>query len=257
MKDTTTFGVIGAMESEVARLRAALADAETQEYSGVTFHSGTLGARRVVLARCGVGKVNAARCAQIMIDRYSPDCIVNTGIAGGVGAGLAIADVVVGTELVQHDFDVTALGCARGNLCEPEHRDTPTVFRSDAALAAAFRKAAEALVGAARVKTGRIATGDLFVASAEAKRDLAETFGALAAEMEGGAIAQVAAAAKVPFVVVRAISDLADGGSPASFDQFARETAELSARILMDLIFEGLSHNAPRAYHGFFGGNCD
>ena len=231
-----TFGVIGAMESEVAQLRAALSNTETKEYSGLTFYSGSLGENRVVLVKSGIGKVNAARCTQILIDRYAPDCVINTGIAGGIGEGLAVADVVIGTELVQHDFDVRAFGYARGNLCEPSHRDTPTVFRSDESLIEAFRAAASSLLDPKRVKTGRIATGDLFVASAEAKSDIAGAFGAVAAEMEGGAIAQVAALAGVPFIVLRAISDLADGSSPASFDTFEQETADLSASILRKLI---------------------
>ena len=231
-----TFGVIGAMESEVAQLRAALGNAEAREHSGLTFYSGTLGKSRVVLVKCGVGKVNAARCTQILIDKYAPDCVINTGIAGGIGEGLAVADVVIGAELVQHDFDAVNFGYARGNICEPEHRDTPTVFRSDGALIAAFRAAAESVIDAKRVKTGRIATGDLFVASAETKRDIAETFGAIAAEMEGGAIAQVAAMAGVPFIVLRAISDLANGSSVSSFGEFEQETADLSASILRKLI---------------------
>ncbi len=231
-----TFGVIGAMESEVAQLRAALGKMETAEHSGLTFYSGTLGANRVVLVKCGIGKVNAARCTQVLIDRYAPDYIVNTGIAGGIGEGLAVADVVIGTELVQHDFDVRAFGYARGNICDPTHRDTPSVFCSDETLIEAFRAAASSLLDAKRVKSGRIATGDLFVASAEAKQDIAGTFGAVAAEMEGGAIAQVASLAGVPFIVLRAISDLADGSSPASFDAFEQQTADLSASILRKLI---------------------
>ena len=231
-----TFGVIGAMESEVAQLRAALGNAETEEHAGLTFYSGTLGENRVVLVKCGIGKVNAARCTQALIDQYAPDYIVNTGIAGGIGEGLAVADVVIGTELVQHDFDAVAFGYARGNICDPTHRDTPSVFCSDEALIEAFRAAAASVIDAGRVKSGRIATGDLFVASAEAKRDIAGTFGAVAAEMEGGAIAQVAAMAGVPFIVLRAISDLADGSSPASFDEFEQQTADLSASILRKLI---------------------
>lgn len=230
------FGVIGAMESEVAQLRAALGNMETAEHSGLTFYRGTLGNNRVVLVKCGIGKVNAARCTQILIDKYAPDYIVNTGIAGGIGEGLAVADVVIGTELVQHDFDAVAFGYARGNICDPSHRDTPSVFYSDKTLIEAFRAAAAALIAPERVKSGRIATGDLFVASAGAKRDIAETFGAVAAEMEGGAIAQVAALAGVPFIVLRAISDLADGSSPASFDEFEQQTADLSASILRKLI---------------------
>lgn len=236
MKTNATFGVIGAMESEVARLREALQNVETSEYSGLLFYDGTLGKHRVVLVRCGVGKVNAARCAQILIDRFGVNYIVNTGIAGGIGEGLRVADVVIGTELVQHDFDATAFGYARGNLCEPAHRESPSVFRSDAELVDLFRAAAESLIGPARVRTGRIATGDLFVASTEAKREIADTFGAVAAEMEGAAIAQTAAMAGVPFVVLRAISDLADGSSPASFETFERETADLSANILQRVI---------------------
>lgn len=236
MKPHATFGVIGAMESEVAQLRAALSGAETQEYAGVTFYCGTLGAHRVALVRCGVGKVNAARCAQILIDRFSPDYIVNTGIAGGIGAGLCVADVVIGTELVQHDFDVRTFGYARGNICDPAHREDPTVFYSNPALIDAFRAAAETVIDPARVKTGRIATGDQFIGSPEAKRDIADTFGAVAAEMEGGAIAQVASLAGVPFIVLRAISDLADGTFAPSFDEFERETADLSASILRKLI---------------------
>ena len=236
MKENAVFGVIGAMESEIARLRGLLRGGAAETHAGLTFYSGTLGAHRVVLVQSGIGKVNAARCTQLLIDKYTPDYIVNTGIAGGIGDGLAVADVVIGTELVQHDFDVRAFGYARGNLCEADHRDTPTVFRGDEELAQRFRKAAETLMDAGRVKTGRIVTGDLFVAGAEVKRELAETFGAVAAEMEGGAIAQVAALSGVPFIVLRAISDLADGSSPASFDEFEQQTADLSASILRKLI---------------------
>ena len=238
MKSNASFGVIGAMESEVAQLRAALKDVETRSYSALTFYRGTLGAHRVTLVRCGVGKVNAARCTQILIDRFSPDYIVNVGVAGGIGEGLSVADVVVGTELVQHDFDVTAFGYARGNLCDPSRRGDATVFFSDPDLIAAFRAAAETIVDARRVKAGRIATGDQFVGSAEKKRDVANAFGAAAVEMEGGAVAQTAALAGVPFLVLRAISDLADGTSVSSFDAFERETANLSASILRKLIEE-------------------
>ena len=236
MKADATFGIIGAMESEVAQLRDALSQRETAECSGIAFHCGTLGKCRVALVRCGVGKVNAARCAQILIDRFGVDDLVNTGIAGGVGKGLHVGDVVIGTELVQHDFDVSAFGYARGNLCDAAQRDAPTVFRSDPALIEAFRAAAESLIDSARVKTGRIATGDRFVASATEKRAIAEDFGAVAVEMEGGAVAQVAAAAGVPFIVLRAVSDLADGSAHESFQALEQETAALSAAILRRLI---------------------
>lgn len=231
-----TFGVIAAMDSEIAQLHSRLEDPEQTEACGLTFFRGRLAENTVVLVKSGVGKVNAARCAQILIDRFQPDYVINTGIAGGVGKGLSVADVVIGTELIQHDFDVTAFGRVKGSLYSDGDPDHPTVFRSDEALAAGFRRAAESLIDAVRVKAGRIATGDQFIAAAEAKRELAESFGALAAEMEGCAIAQTAEAAGVPFVVIRAISDLADGTSPGSFSEFEQETADLSATVLERLI---------------------
>lgn len=234
---TVTFGVIGAMDSEVATLRDRLEEAETLDYAGLTFYSGKLGKNRMVLVKSGVGKVNAARCAQILIDKYAPDYVVNTGIAGGVGEGLRVGDVVIGIELCQHDFDVSAGGNAvRGYLCTGVDRDKPTVFCSSQVLVDAFRRAAQAVTDPSRVKTGRIATGDVFVASAELKRDIAETFGAVCAEMEGCAIAQTAAYAGVPFIVIRAISDLADGTAPGSFDAFEQETADLSAAVIEQLV---------------------
>ena len=236
MKSNAVFGVIGAMESEVARLRGLLGGVKTETHAGLTFYDGTLGAHRVVLVQSGIGKVNAARCTQLLIDKYAPDCIVNTGIAGGVGKGLHVADVVIGTELVQHDFDISVFGHARGYLATGVDHLNPTVFRSDAELVEAFRAAAEAVIGAERVRTGRIASGDQFISELSVKRDIAETFGAAAAEMEGCAIAQVAEYAGVPFVVVRAISDLADGDAADSSVDLERMAADLSGSILEKLI---------------------
>ena len=235
MKDNATFGVIGAMSIEIENLRAALSGVGTREIAGLTFYSGALGSHRVVLVQSGIGKVNAARCAQLLIDHYAPDCLVNTGIAGGVGKGLAVADVVIGTELVQHDFNATFFGYARGNLCA-EKNGKPTVFTSDPALVERFRAAAETLVEPSRVKTGRIATGDQFIAERAVKHDIAGTFGAIAAEMEGAAIAQTASLAGVPFIVIRAISDLADESGDTLYPTFERDAANLSASILLKMI---------------------
>ncbi len=236
MKSNTVFGVIGAMESEITRLRGLLRETKTETHAGLVFHDGMLGSHRVVLVQSGIGKVNAARCTQLLIDKYTPDCIVNTGISGGVGKGLAVADVVIGTELVQHDFDISVFGHARGYLATGVDHLHPTVFRSDAALVEAFRAAAEAVIEPSRVKTGRIASGDQFISALAVKRDIAETFGAAAAEMEGCAIAQVAEYAGVPFVVVRAISDLADGDAADSSVDLEQMAADLSGSILEKLI---------------------
>lgn len=231
MHNKFALGIIGAMQSEVALLHACLEQVQVQTIGGLEFHSGLLSGKQVVVVRCGVGKVNAARCTQLLVDFFHPDCIVNTGIAGGIGQDLAVGDVVVATGLIQHDFDVTAFGYARGNLTDRTAPDKPTIFYSDAHLVELLTQT----ITSDRCKQGVIVTGDVFISAAEQKQFLRQTFHAVAAEMEGGAIAQVAQANGVPFVVLRAISDLADGTAAASFDTFEQETADLSAAIIRQL----------------------
>ena len=234
MKHELTFGIIGAMDSEIRRLLEAANDWQTQDRAGLTFYAGTRAGQRLVLVKSGIGKVNAARCAQILLDCYAPDYLINTGIAGGLSQGLGVGDVVVGAELVQHDFDVTAFGHARGYLCTGEDDTKPTVFRSDEQLVSLV---ADLAVDAPyTIRRGRIATGDAFISSRAAKAELSSLFAADAAEMEGAAIAQTAAACGVPFLVLRAISDLADGTAADSFDAFEQETADRSASLLLTLI---------------------
>lgn len=231
MHNKFALGIIGAMQSEVALLHACLEQVQVQTIGGLEFHSGLLSGKQVVVVRCGVGKVNAARCTQLLVDFFHPDCIVNTGIAGGIAQDLAVGDVVVATGLIQHDFDVTAFGYARGNLTDRTTPDKPTIFYSDAHLVELLTQ----MIASDRCKQGVIVTGDVFISAAEQKQFLRQTFHAVAAEMEGGAIAQVAQANGVPFVVLRAISDLADGTAAASFDTFEQETADLSAAIIRQL----------------------
>ncbi len=227
-----TFGVIGAMESEIRTLLARMSSPVAERAADLTFYRGEIGNCAVALVKCGVGKVNAARCTQMLIDRYAPDYVLNTGIAGGVGDGLSVGDLVIGTELVQHDFDISRFGYARGYISGFGNGSEPSVFRSNDILKQAFLRTVYAILPKNRVHEGRIATGDLFVADAGTKRRLKTEFSALAAEMEGGAIAQTAAANGVPFLVVRAISDLADGTAADSFETFEQETADLSARVI-------------------------
>ncbi len=232
-----TFGIIGAMDSEIKRLLEAPAMWQAHERAGLRFYLGTLGAQQLVVVKSGVGKVNAARCAQLLIDTYAPDYLFNTGIAGGLSPALRVGDIVVGAELVQHDFDVTAFGYARGYVCTGDDGARPTIFCSDERL---VRLAAETAQqdgpAAGRIVRGRIATGDIFVSSRQQKLALIEQFGADAAEMEGAAIAQTAAASGVPFLVIRAISDLADGTAAASIDAFEQEAADRSAALLQSII---------------------
>lgn len=235
-----TLGIIGAMDVEVATLIEALETPETHKIGDRVYYSGRLGDSHVVVVQCGIGKVCAAMCAQTLVDRFHVDGIVNTGVAGGVGDGLAVGDLVVADGAVQHDFDITAFGHVRGYIPAMGNRDgRPSVWPTDAALSARFRAAAAAVQaqeGDFSCHGGCVATGDVFVSSPELKRMLRETFEAVAAEMEGGAVAQVAYLNGVPFALVRAISDLADGSGAASYEEFEEAAARRSARILLTML---------------------
>ena len=224
-------GVIGAMDSELAALIAALTQPAQETVQGLVFRTGRLGAREVVLVRCGIGKVSAARCTQVLIDRFAPGAVINTGIAGGLASGLAVGDIVVADGLVQHDFDAAPIGFVRGCVCMGDP-GAPTVFAPDAVLSALLAQTAGNAIGAQRVHRGLVATGD-----AAAKAAIRRAFpAAMAAEMEGGAVAQAASMSGVPFAVVRAISDLADGTAAASFEQFEQHAADASAAAVLQAL---------------------
>lgn len=236
MKADATIAIIGAMESEVYRLTSLLENANTVPVYNLTFYTGTIKKRKVVIVKSGIGKVNAARCTQLLIDRFNPDAIVNTGIVGGIDPGLSVGDIVIGTGLLQHDFDVTAFGHAKGYLCTGDDHNSPTVFYADKSLSDALESTATSQFQEKRVGRGTIATGDLFVSDSEKKQELWETFKASAAEMEGAAIAQTASYAGVPFAVLRVISDQADGKAAQSFEVFEEETAKLSSAVIESLL---------------------
>ena len=183
-------GVIGAMDSELAALIAALTQPAQETVQGLVFRTGRLGAREVVLVRCGIGKVSAARCTQVLIDRFAPGAVINTGIAGGLASGLAVGDIVVADGLVQHDFDAAPIGFVRGCVCMGDP-GAPTVFAPDAVLSALLAQTAGNAIGAQRVHRGLVATGDQFISGAAAKAAIRRAFpAAMAAEMEGGAVAR-------------------------------------------------------------------
>ena len=219
-------GIIGAMRAEVETLIAALDGAAVCRVGSLTFHTGRLSGRPVVLAECGIGKVNAAMCAQTMILRFGVTEIWNTGVAGTLTDELSIGDFAVSSDVVQHDMDTTPLGDPPGWISGLERVHIP----ADAALAAAF--AAAVASSGRRCRIGTIASGDVFVASSAQKTRIRDAFGAVACEMEGAAIGQVAAANGVPFVVVRAISDGGDEASAVDYPTFVKEAASRSAAVV-------------------------
>ena len=225
-----TVGVIGAMSEEVKSLIAALSDAKEVKVGNLIFHEGVLFDKRVVVAGCGVGKVFAAMCAEAMIITFKPDLIVNTGVGGALGGGLQVLDTVVAERLVQHDMDTSALGDPKGMISGINKVYFETDERARGLLVEAGRELS------VRVKLGTVASGDRFISDSADKAAIKAGFGAQVCEMEGAAIAQVAFVNATPCVVIRAISDSADGSSAMDYMQFMPLAARNSAKLTMKLI---------------------
>jgi adenosylhomocysteine nucleosidase len=227
-------GILGALDIEVAKLYDELEGAVVEEAYGYRYARGKLCGRDVVIAKCGVGKVNAAVCAQTMVIKYTPELIVNSGVAGSLSRELDILDIAVGRDVVQHDFDTSACGDPIGYVSTVGQ----VSFPCDEAASAAILHAAKALGLIARLS--RIASGDQFISSRARKEWIVDTFGAAACEMEAGAIAQVCYIAGVKCAVIRAISDATDEAHSMEFDQFAVLAAENSVKVLKRALVFGL-----------------
>ena len=229
-------GIIGAMQQEVETLLRVLEDRKTETRGGCTFYAGKLEGLDVVIVQCGVGKVNAAMCAQILCDRYEVTHIVNTGIAGSLCAELDIGDLVVSKDAMYHDFDCVHFGYEMGKVPGMD----VVAFPADEDLARYAFAAAEA-VNPGHTQVGRVASGDLFVAEKSAKNAIIEKTGALCTEMEGAAIAHAAYKNGVPFVILRAISDKADDSAEMDYPTFENIAAHRCAavtRMLAKSIYE-------------------
>ena len=221
-------GIIGAMDSEVESLKARLEGPEVTELSGMEFCEGSIDGVSVVVVKCGVGKVHAAMCAQTLACCFGVTHVINTGVAGALGEMLEVGDIVVSTDAVEHDLDVTPLGYAPG-----EHPDLKLVaFDADASLRAAALGAAESLEGV-NAYEGRVCSGDQFIAGIEAKQRITSAFGGMCCEMEGASIAHVCHNNGIPFVVVRAISDKADGSANVSYPEFEKAAAAHCASVVL------------------------
>lgn len=222
-----TIGIICAMEEELAPLKKVMSIKETRSKARMEFIKGTLEEKDVVMVISGIGKVNAAVCAQILADDYHVTHLINVGVAGGVKENIQPMDVVVATALLQHDMDVTAFGLKRGEI----PRFESSLFKTDEKLTAL------ALEGSKKnedytTHEGIIVSGDQFISSKEKIEDLLETFDAAACEMEGAAIAQAADLNHIPFTVIRAISDNANTGASMDYEKFKDLAVENTVSIL-------------------------
>ncbi|HLU23077.1 MAG TPA: 5'-methylthioadenosine/S-adenosylhomocysteine nucleosidase [Bacillaceae bacterium] len=223
--------IIGAMDEEIELLREQIADKNEEIVAGSVFITGTLHGKDVVLLRSGIGKVNAAMSTTILMERYQPDYIINTGSAGGYNPSLKIGDLVISNEVRHHDVDVTAFGYEYGQVPQ-----LPAAFKANEALVRTAIEGAKKLPSIHAV-TGLIATGDTFMSDPERVEFVRKTFKDLqAVEMEGAAIAQVAHQYGIPFVVIRALSDIAGQESDISFDQFLETAAVNSANLVMEIV---------------------
>ena len=230
----TKLGIIGAMKIEVETLKDSLTDLTVSYHTDMEFYEGALEGLPVVIVQCGVGKVNAAMCAQILCSCYGVTHLVNTGIAGSLCADLDIGDLVVSLDAMYHDFDCVNFGYPMGRV---PGLDT-TAFPADETMIRYAFAAAEA-VNPGHTKTGRVASGDQFVADKELKNRIIERTQGLCTEMEGAAIAQTAYRNRVPFVILRAISDKADDSAQMDYPTFeviaAHRCAEVTRRLARQL----------------------
>jgi adenosylhomocysteine nucleosidase len=227
-----TVGIIGAMEEEVAVLKKEMELEEIITVASMEFCKGLLCGKDVVVVRSGIGKVNAAVCTQILIDRFGADVIINTGVAGSLDAKIDIGDMVVSTDLVEHDMDTTAFGDPLGQV---PRMDTFS-FPADVELVKKAVLANEEANPDIKTFTGRIVSGDQFVSSPDVKDKLVENFGAKCTEMEGAAIAHVAYLNKVSCVIIRAISDKADNSASMDYPSFEKKAIEHSLRLVRNLL---------------------
>ena len=235
MSNNLTIGIIGAMDCEVSALKQKLENLEEIKHGNLQINLGTFYGHKIVLVKSGIGKVNAALCTQYIIDKFNPDYIINTGIAGGIAENLKVGEIVVGEKLVQYDFDVTAFGYAKGYLCTGIESDKPTYFNSDEGLMAKLERISDEKV---KIHKGIIASGDSFISDLERKKEIHNLFNATAVEMEGCAIAQTSNANNIPFVVIRAISDLADNNATESYTFSEDEIAKVSRSVVENLLKE-------------------
>ena len=211
-------GIIGAMEEEVAELKKDMQIDETIEQAGMVFCKGSLGGKDVVIVRSGIGKVNAGICAQILVDRFGVDTLINTGIAGSLDAQIDIGDMVISTDALHHDMDATIFGDPAGQI---PRMDTLS-FPADEKLVKKAVAANEKAYPDIQTFTGRVLSGDQFISGKEKKEYLVKTFDGKCAEMEGAAMAQTAYLNKVSYVIIRAISDKADNSATMDYPEFVK-----------------------------------
>lgn len=223
--------IIGAMEEEIVILKKKIKSPKETTIAGYQFVEGTIAEREVVLVKSGIGKVNAAVATTLLLQLFKPDAVLNTGSAGGIGDNLEVGTVVLSNEVTHHDVDVTAFGYALGQV-----PGGPVTYKSDERLVEVSAQTVRE-IGKHAYATGLIASGDVFMSNPERVFKVKQQFPELiAAEMEAAAVAQVCHEFNIPFVVIRALSDIAGKESSLSFDEFLPDAAQHSSEVVMRVI---------------------
>lgn len=227
-------GIIGAMQVEVQGLKDAMTEVKVVKKASMDFYDGVLNGKPVVVVQCGVGKVNAAICTQVLVDDFNVDLVINTGVAGSLDAQIDIGDIVVSTDAVHHDMDVTPLGYKKGQVPGLEYYS----FEADQELVAKVKEVCARVNPDIKIWSGRVCSGDQFIASDDVKAAIIQNFSGMCTEMEGASIAHTCTLNGVPFVIIRAISDKADGSGSVDYPTFEAASAVRCLKLTQALIAE-------------------
>jgi len=226
-------GIIGAMDIEIEGFVGSMTDIAREKHANFEFIKGKIANQDVVVVTCGIGKVSAAICTQIMIDKYSPMVVINSGVAGGLHESLGIADIAVATHVVQHDVDTTIFGDPMGYITNLDMVKIPANERISQKLCEYASKIEDTTV-----VCGTIATGDQFISTPYQKNKIKDEFDAVATEMEGGSVGHVCYVNGVEFGIIRAISDNASGDALMDYESFKQIAAKKTTEIVVSFIKE-------------------
>ena len=225
-------GIIGAMDEEVHQIVNAMEVEKVEIKASMTFNMGKLSGKDVVIVRSGIGKVNAAVCTQILVDDFGVDYVINTGIAGSLKSEIDIADIVISDDVLHHDMDASGFGYALGQIPRMETLS----FKADEKLIALAKDSCAHVIPQVGVHIGRIVSGDQFISNKEVKDKIISNFSGYCTEMEGAAIAQAAYLNKVPFLILRAISDKADDSATMDYPTFEAQAIKNSVLLIRELV---------------------
>jgi adenosylhomocysteine nucleosidase len=220
------------MDLEVETLKSKMTNVNIVKKAGMEFHEGILNNTPAVVVRCGIGKVNAALCVQILADVFEVTHVINTGVAGSLNPSLDIGDILISRDALHHDMDVTIFGYQVGEVPQMGRLEFPADSRMMELAEASCRRVCSDV----HAIYGRVVSGDQFISDNAVKERLINVFHGDCAEMEGAAIAHGAYLNQLPFVIIRAISDKADGSAEMDYPTFEKAAAEHSARLVEDMI---------------------